>query len=530
MLRLFLILLISAFSGIKIAAQPISIEKNYGTPGTTGQIIIPYSEGGFVAEIKGAGSPGRITILRLDTEGNVIWSTSFRDSLENLSVGSIIETREQGILVTMLGISSLHLLKLSATGIEEWTVKLGLTYPEVFSGVSVVQKSYGDLFIATSLGSMSPSVPLHEKYIMLSKLDEQGNYLWNKKIINATAQVKEIVNTTQNQLLIFADNIGSYGCYSTAAVVLDTASNLVGITNYRISAPQLPVSYFNSVWVNEQLQPEVLIFHRSYPSNGLFLVQLDLNRQVIRTDSIFPQTFTHLFSKVLAKTDSAYIIGSAAGTGGAEFVEWPFNGGAARGLKLINTNGHYSGFSRTPDGSLYVYGYHCMSNSQSCQVSFNKSEIATTGNLPLAGCTMQSYQTFVEPANTDIIPLTLLPPVIDYPLTFSSPLYIQLAYTVSPVVNCSVVSVDASSEHPVTMVVWPNPAEDFVLLDGQFEGEDVRIECFSMDGKLVQRETQYASNSQIRFFVQSLNNGSYLLTVTRLTTGQVMHTRLMVFH
>lgn len=530
MLRLILILLLSAFSGLRLHAQPISFEKSYGTPGTTGQVIIPYSEGGFVAEIKGAGFPGRITLLRLDTEGNVIWSTSFRDSLENLTVGSIIETREQGILVTMLGTSSLHLIKLSATGIQEWTAKLALTYPEVFSGVSVVQKSYGDFFIATSLGSMSPSVPLHEKYIMLCKLGEHGNYFWNRKVTNSTAQVKQIVNIAQNQLMIFADNTGSYGCYSTAAVVMDTASNLIEINNYRISAPQLPVTYFNSVWVNEQLQPEVLIFHRLYPSNGLFLVQLDSNRQVIRTDSIYPQTFTQLFSKVLAKTDSAYIIGSAAGTDGAEFVEWPFHGGTAQGLKMINVNGLYADFSRTPDGSLYLYGYYCMTNSQSCLVSLSKSEIATTGNFPLAGCNMQSYQTFVEPANTDIIPLSFLPPVIDYPLTFSSPSYIQLAYTVLSVVNCSVLSVHERDVDPVHLDVSPNPAADFIALTVDFEGEDVRVDCFSMDGKLMQSETQHVSGPQMKVSVESLNSGSYLLAVTRLSSGQVMYARLVVFH
>jgi Secretion system C-terminal sorting domain len=510
-----------------VSAQPISFEKQYGAQGTTAQLIIPYSEGGFVAEMKGAG----ITIARLDVEGNVIWSTTFRDSVMSLSVSSIIETREQGILVTMINSSFIYMIKLSATGTQEWTAKLNLVYPEVFSGVSVVQKEYGDIFLATTLGSMSPSIPWYHKYVMLCKLSEQGNFIWNRKLVSVSGIVKQIINIANDRLLVFSDNISTYNAiYSSLAIEFDTAANIIAKDIYRISAPALPSTYFNSVWVNDKLQPEVLIFHRPFPYNGVFLVQLDSNRQVIRTDSINPQTFTNSNGKVLAKTDSAYIIGSSSYNDGAEFLEWPFNGGMARGLKITNVNGHYFDFSRTPDGSLFLYGYSCQNSSQNCRVNLLKSDIATIGNLPTTGCNMQPYQTIVEPAITDVIPVPIFTGTVNYPLAFSHPVYVQLTYTVSPTVNCLTVGRPEAEIMSSTLAVSPNPAIDFAILTGEFIEGDLVIDYFSVDGKLVKSETHLQCQMQANLSTQGLATGTYFLRIVNRSQNKTAHSRLIVCH
>lgn len=75
--------------------------------------------------------------------------------------------------------------------------------------------------------------------------------------------------------------------------------------------------------------------------------------------------------------------------------------------------------------------------------------------------------------------------------------------------------------------VFPNPSSNFVLIKNANKSQTIKIELYSMDGKLVQKEKLYAVNSVYRLNFRDPFSGKYLL---KMYTGEKIVQRYIVIN
>lgn len=152
-----------------------SNEDDYGMNiiGTSdGNILISGHTYGF-----GAGSFSDIYLIKVDTDGNVIWEASYADPDQEAAF-HLMETQNGEYLVTGTNENSggsgreLYLLKVSASGQQLWSKTMG---PIWKWGYSSIETASGDLLIC---GQHYP--PFQPAQLMLVKTDNLGNIIWEK--------------------------------------------------------------------------------------------------------------------------------------------------------------------------------------------------------------------------------------------------------------------------------------------------------------------------------------------------------------
>lgn len=157
--------------------------KTYGsTDEDYGQHIIRTSDGNILMSAItygfGAGSFCDIYLIKVDTDGNVLWETSYANPDQEWAF-HLMETQNGEYLVTGTeedpGDSgrSLLLLKVSASGQQLWSKKIG---PIWKWGFSAIETASGDLVICGQ-----QYVPWSVTQVMLVKTDHLGNVIWEKE-------------------------------------------------------------------------------------------------------------------------------------------------------------------------------------------------------------------------------------------------------------------------------------------------------------------------------------------------------------
>lgn len=125
----------------------------------------------------GAGSFGDIYLLKINYDGDTLWTKSYLDQDQEVPF-SLIETIEGGYLVTGTNeddsnYRGLYLLKVNSNGEKQWdkTVGAGLWK----WGFSTIELSNGDLLTCGQHASGGYS------QVLVLKTDNQGNTIWEKE-------------------------------------------------------------------------------------------------------------------------------------------------------------------------------------------------------------------------------------------------------------------------------------------------------------------------------------------------------------
>lgn len=157
--------------------------KTYGGPDADrGYQVISTSDGKLLicgkTESFGAGSFGDIYLVKINLNGDTIWTNSFPDQDQEVPF-HLMETQNGEFLVTATNEDNsnpreLYLLKVSATGAQLWEQKIG---PATWKwGFSSIELSNGDLLTA---GSHSSSQGYTQ--VLLVKTDHLGNVIWERE-------------------------------------------------------------------------------------------------------------------------------------------------------------------------------------------------------------------------------------------------------------------------------------------------------------------------------------------------------------
>lgn len=152
-----------------------SVEADYSTniiATSDGNLLISGKTEGF-----GAGTFGDLYLIKVDSDGNVLWEASYPDQ-DQESPFHLLETQNGEYLVTGTNqdnsqSTELYLLKVNASGQQLWAKKIG---PPTWKwGLSTIETSTGDL---VTCGYHSTNF---QNQILLVKTDNLGNVLWEKE-------------------------------------------------------------------------------------------------------------------------------------------------------------------------------------------------------------------------------------------------------------------------------------------------------------------------------------------------------------
>lgn len=152
-----------------------SVENDYGNNiiGTSdGNLVIAGKTEGF-----GAGTFGDLYLIKVDSDGNVLWEASYPDP-DQESPFHLLETQNGEYLVTGTNEDNgqnreLYLLKVNASGQQLWAKKIG---PPTWKwGLSTIETSTGE-FITCGYHTVD-----HQNQVLLVKTDNLGNIVWEKE-------------------------------------------------------------------------------------------------------------------------------------------------------------------------------------------------------------------------------------------------------------------------------------------------------------------------------------------------------------
>ncbi len=95
----------------------------------------------------------------------------------------------------------------------------------------------------------------------------------------------------------------------------------------------------------------------------------------------------------------------------------------------------------------------------------------------------------------------------------------QYILTITDMNGCSIVETYNLSTASIiemadnSLSIYPNPASDFVTIKNANNAQTLKVEIYSMDGKLVQLEKLFSVNSEYKLTFNNLLSGKYLLKI-----------------
>lgn len=95
----------------------------------------------------------------------------------------------------------------------------------------------------------------------------------------------------------------------------------------------------------------------------------------------------------------------------------------------------------------------------------------------------------------------------------------QYTLTITDMNGCSITEIyNLSTASIIEMIdnsisIYPNPASDFVIIKNANNAQTLKVEIYSMDGKIVQSEKLFSVNSEYKLMLNNLFSGKYLLKI-----------------
>lgn len=83
--------------------------------------------------------------------------------------------------------------------------------------------------------------------------------------------------------------------------------------------------------------------------------------------------------------------------------------------------------------------------------------------------------------------------------------------SITEIYNLSTASIIETVDNSIS--IYPNPASDFVIIKNANNAQTLKVEIYSMDGKIVQSEKLFSVNSEYKLMLNNLFSGKYLLKI-----------------
>lgn len=167
--------------------------------------IVALSDGGILvagrSNSHNNGDDMNINILKLDNQGNVVWSNHYGAD-ETEETAQIIECRDGGILLVGYsdsygggsGMKDVWVLKVDKTGKKDWE-RVFVTNEAIDEATSVVENEDGTFIV---VGNSIPINPGNISDVIMMKITADGKQIWKK-------EYKEIGNDVSGEVISVAD-------------------------------------------------------------------------------------------------------------------------------------------------------------------------------------------------------------------------------------------------------------------------------------------------------------------------------------
>jgi hypothetical protein len=83
--------------------------------------------------------------------------------------------------------------------------------------------------------------------------------------------------------------------------------------------------------------------------------------------------------------------------------------------------------------------------------------------------------------------------------------------SITEIYNLSTASIEETSVNSIS--IYPNPASNFVTIKNANNSQSLKVEVYSLDGRLVQLEKLFSINSEYKLTFNNLLSGKYLLKI-----------------
>jgi type IX secretion system substrate protein len=489
-------------------AQVTTFQKLYGTPLNEYLFdLVEYSQGGYVAtgvQYQGLQN-GDIYILRTDANGSQLWAKTYSDSMFQQSLG--IREGDGGDLIisgttrSSTGTGRIFVLKTDSAGSEKWMK----TYSFVNDAqCNTLEKTPGGFII----GGSTFSSATFSNDACLVKIDSSGTILWNKTYnIGGTHEIVEAVKTLPGGSILFS----GYSMTSNPSAVpgflakTDSMGNLQWwhfYTNGRNVIHDFDVLTDGSVMLcGEGGNFQMLLLKADTSGNlqwgksyGATTPDGFFNARTLADGNILLSGASFIVAGSNIGYDMALIKSDPSGS-----IIWTRNIGG-------NNNDQCYGLIICNDGGYALCGQTDL-NSSSLTIP-GIPRLVKTDNNGFSGCqeTIRSYVSSTLVMNDSAVAVTSSS-------NFTSAAITMLSNNSGTDSALCITTGIGDEEYPgETIIVYPNPVEDFLHIDDPSFGENPGLEIYDAFGKKVFafRMSRQRTNS---FNVSLLLPGIYFLKI-----------------
>lgn len=537
--------------------------RSFGVPtsGPTndvGAVIIQTSDSNYLVLSKthAIGFPQFLEniLTKFDANGNILWSRQYHNhSSMEVVFTSIQNTLDNGYILSGTnapGGNKIILMKISNTGINEWSKNIGLTYYN-----NQIEGSYS---LQLTDGNFLTLAPSASRNILLIKTDALGNTLLTNEYGTTAEKTGNLILCQNNQIavsgstnldfyLLLVDSLLNAGCNQVSTSnsnnsVQETIGDTIveigmgpygshGMTDPFAIIPSVdlyPITISNAATIKATQNPQVSA--PCFTPQEICLVTIDslLKKNKIVWEKQYPSSFIKQYNIYSESTVVGVynFIGSVLSDSLSEFVDLasvPLQNANRYKLTQVDLGGFESDFG-TPHKTIHLTVSLGLPNQINLNwnhyegISYNTYKI-WRGNasqlilLDSINSSLNSY-TDLSPTISDSIYLIEIIPTTgncsstarDYASIFSNTSSSNGLLTGVNTINI---------ENGITL--QPNPVIDYLIIKfpSQQKQKNMIIEIFNLLGKKVYSEeltTLESKNHKLN--LSHLSNGVYLISFT----------------
>jgi len=292
-------------------------QKAYSGTGTSSDEagdIIETADGGYIllGSVFNTFGGTAFWVLKLDAAGNTVWQEMFGGSHEDYA-HRVLQTADGGYIIAGStysfgsGNSDIWVLKLTGSGSVSWQKAYG--GPGYEFGSSIQQTSDGQYVIA---GSTMPSAGNSTADILVISLDQNGNIVWQKTYAGSQYDSASAIQETPDGGYIVAGGTYSFGAGIEDVLVLklDVNGNLIWQKTYG----GISNDFANDIKkTSDNCYIVAAITYSSFPLGNILIFKI-ANEGTILWQKTYGGSSIDFVRSIEQTEDGGYIAGGSSGS------------------------------------------------------------------------------------------------------------------------------------------------------------------------------------------------------------------------
>ena len=394
--------------------------------------------------------------------------------------------------------SCVTLIKLTAQGQLQWIAQR-TDQSNLFDGSDIAETPNGSIYVSGDLIPHPDPTSGPRPYII--KFNSAGQFIWCRSSPSYNYSSSRLTTNSDTTLFLAINGDSVF-----SIIKLDSAGNTINCKQYRDFAG----TYVNlNDWIIDSTGYIKTILLTNNYSQGVTLCTL--NQQGNSISAMYAEKSGSTLESIQLLTADTGYIALLKSNGGSKIIvtDWSDGSASPNGIRVGITNPFYpNSFARKSDGSLFIYG----SLNATTDLHLLKTDIATTGILPLSGCSTDTTLLSVTPiviidsvSNFSFIPYNLVPH-----LSYLTDSFLVLSQST----DCMLTGINTHNNQMDEISIFPNPTNDFVTiqLDNSKE-KSLRIKIVNALGQTIIEKNEF-NISEKRIDLSDLNDGIYLIVVS----------------